>query len=60
MPWSNIEFIEICSLNRGVLIERLLRVSYVWYKLDMNLFCWNCLSSFFVLLEALGIVLFRF
>ena len=32
MPWSNIDFIENCSLNRGVLIERLLRVSYVWYE----------------------------
>ena len=30
MPWSNIDFFENCSLNRGVLIERLLRVSYVW------------------------------
>ena len=30
MPWSNIDFLEICSLNRGVLIERLLRVSHVW------------------------------
>ena len=28
MPRSNIEFLEICSLNRGVLIERLLQVSY--------------------------------
>ena len=24
------ELLENCSLNRGVLIERLLRVSYVW------------------------------
>ena len=30
MPWSNIDLFENCSLNRGVLIERLLRVSYVW------------------------------
>ena len=30
MPWSNIDLIENCSLNRGVLIEGLLRVSYVW------------------------------
>ena len=29
MPWPNIEFIEICSLNKGVLIERLLWVSCV-------------------------------
>ena len=29
-PWSNNELSEICSLNRGVLIERLLRVSYAW------------------------------
>ena len=37
VPWSNIDFLEICSLNRGVLIERLLQVSYVWYEQDMNL-----------------------
>ena len=48
VPWSNIEFLEICSLNGGVLVERLLRVSYVC--IDMNLLCWN----------TLGIVLFRF
>ena len=29
LPWSNIDFLENCGLNRGVLIERLLRVSYV-------------------------------
>ena len=32
MSWSNIEFYEISGLNRGDLIERLLRVSYVWYE----------------------------
>ena len=30
MPWLNIDFFENSSLNRGVLIERLLQVSYVW------------------------------
>ena len=30
MPLSNIDLFENCSLNRGVMIERLLRVSYVW------------------------------
>ena len=24
MPWSNIEFFENCSLNRGVLVEEIL------------------------------------
>ena len=30
MPWSNIDFLQICSLNRGILINELLRVSYMW------------------------------
>ena len=45
MPWSNIEFFEFCSLNRGAMIERLLRVSYVCYEQDMNLFNWNTLGT---------------
>ena len=32
MPWSNIDFLENCCLNSGVLIERLLRVLYVWQE----------------------------
>ena len=30
IPWSNIKFLEICGLDRGVLIEGLLRASHVW------------------------------
>ena len=43
MPWSNIDFLENCGLNKGVLIERLLQVSYVWYC------CLHMVSVFIIL-----------
>ena len=45
MLWSNIDFLQICKLNKGVLRKRLLRVSYVWYELDMAVLIFNMLEA---------------